>query len=62
MSDYKLPPVETKLDLIKKIEIERENLVYFNYMKKEEAYRQAKQHVEQKYAHLVDELRKKGQY
>lgn len=62
MSEYKLPPVETKADLLKKIEIERENLVYFNYMQKDEAYRQAKQYVEQKYADVVSLLRSKGQY
>ena len=43
---YKAPPVETKADIVKQIEIERENLVYFNYMSKEEAYKQAKTTIE----------------
>jgi hypothetical protein len=59
---YKVPPVENKADIIKQIEIERENLVYFNYMSKEEAYRQAKTYVENKYSDVVENLKGKGLY
>ena len=59
---YVVLPVQTKADLVKKIEIERENLVYFEYMQKEEAYRQARKYVEEKYADIVQDLRAKGLY
>lgn len=59
---YIVPKVETKEDLRKKIEIEYSHLVYFNYMNKEDAYREAISYVEHKYADVVQILKEQGKY
>lgn len=59
---YVAPKVETKDDIIKKIEIEAQNLMYFEYMKKDEAFREAKKYVEQKYDDIVQKLKSEGKY
>ena len=59
---YIVPPVETKNDIIKKIQIEFENLVYFEYMAKDEAYRKATEYVESKYFDVIEKLKARGQY
>jgi len=59
---YTVPSVDTKADIIKKIQIEFEHLVYFEYKSKDEAYREATLYVERKYADVIEILRQKGQY
>ncbi len=59
---YVPPPVETKADIQKKIEIEAQNLMYFEYMEKEQAFKAAKQYVENKYKDVVLNLKKIGEY
>lgn len=55
-------PVETKADIDKKIEIEAQNLMYFEYMKKDEAFKEARTYIEEKYKDVVENLRKQGLY
>lgn len=54
--------VETKEDIEKQIEIEAAHLMYFEYKKKEEAFKEAKQYIETKYQSVVDSLKAQGQY
>ncbi len=62
MSNYKPHTVENKADINKKIEIEAQNLMYFEYKNKEEAFKEARIYVENKYKDIVDELKKQGKY
>ncbi len=59
---YVPPPVETKADIQKKIEIEAQNLMYFEYMPKEQAFKEATQYVENKYKDVVLKLKQVGEY
>ena len=62
MSNYFAPVVSTKADVEKKVEIEAINLMYFNYMGKEEAFKEARLYVESKYKDVVEKLRHSKQY
>lgn len=59
---YVAPKVETKDDLNKKIEIEAQNLMYFEHMKKDEAFKEAKNYIESKYKDVVQKLKTEGKY
>lgn len=55
-------PVETIADIEKKIEIEAQNLMYFEYKNKEEAFREARIYIENKYKDVVSKLKSQGIY
>lgn len=55
-------PVETKDDINKQIEIEAANLMYFEYMKKDEAFKEAKKYIENKYQSVIEQLKAQGKY
>lgn len=55
-------PVTTKADIDKQIEIEAANLMYLEFKRKEEAFKEAKIYIENKYKALVEELKSQGQY
>jgi hypothetical protein len=59
---YVPPPVETKDDIQKKIEIEAQNLMYFEYMDKDQAFKEARKYVENKYKDVVLKLKQAGEY
>ncbi len=59
---YVPKPIETKEDINKQIEIEAANLMYFKYMRKEEAFKEARKYIEQKYTTIVEDLKSKNQY
>ncbi len=54
--------ITCKEDIDKKIEIEAANLMYFEYKKKEEAFKEAKVYIEQKYKDIIEDLKQKGKY
>lgn len=60
--NYVPKKVETKADIDKQIEIEAANLMYFQYMKKEEAFKEATTYIEEKYKDVVLDLKNKGLY
>lgn len=62
MSTYKPRTVETKADIDKKIEIEAQNLMYFEYKNKDEAFKEARLYIEEKYKDVVENLKQQGKY
>jgi len=60
--NYVAKKVETKADIDKQIEIEAANLMYFQYMKKEEAFKEATIYIEEKHKDIVLSLKNKGLY
>ncbi len=60
--NYVPKPVETVADIEKKIEIEAQNLMYFEYKHKEEAFKEAKIYIEEKYKDVVANLKAQGLY
>ncbi len=59
---YVPKPVETFADIEKKIEIEAQNLMYFEYKNKDEAFKEAKIYIEEKYKDVVSRLKEQGLY
>lgn len=59
---YVPKPVETFADIEKKIEIEAQNLMYFEYKNKYEAFKEAKIYIEEKYKDVVCRLKEQGIY
>lgn len=55
-------PVTTKADIDKKIEIEAANLMHLEFKHKDEAFKEAKYYIENKYKSLVEELKSQGKY
>lgn len=55
-------PVTSKEDINKQIEIEAANLIYLDFKRKEEAFKEATFYIENKYKNLIEELKSKGQY
>jgi hypothetical protein len=55
-------PVTTKADIDKQIEIEAANLMYLDFKRKDEAFKEATSYIENKYKTLVDELKSQGKY
>ncbi len=59
---YVPSPVATKEDIDKKIEIESANLMYFEYKNKNEAFKEARLYIENKYQDVVLKLKSQGLY
>lgn len=59
---YVPKPVETFADIEKKIEIEAQNLMYFEYKNKDEAFKEAQIYIEEKYKDVVSRLKEQGLY
>lgn len=62
MDHTKIKPVEHKADIDKQIEIEAASLMYFDFKKREEAFREARNYVENKYKEVVEKLKAAGKY
>jgi hypothetical protein len=59
---YVPSPITSKADIDKKIEIEAANLMYLEFKNKEEAFKEAKIYIENKYKDLITELKSQGKY
>jgi hypothetical protein len=54
--------VATKADIDKKIEIEAANLMHFDFKSKDDAFKEAKIYIENKYQDVVAHLKNQGLY
>ncbi|NCQ51630.1 hypothetical protein GW796_06995 [archaeon] len=56
------PIVKTKEDIDKKIQMEFEHLVYFEFKNKKDAMKEAKEIIESQYKAVINKLIEEGKY